>query len=380
MELVGHAFGAPHTTGIMARGYAQDWPKAFLSQTAYCAKTKSDGITVIDGQTENDACWDLKDALSLKQLPHFRLPGDIISSEEVRKSMPSIFPLVEDESQQGLVFECKAGIKQVTISAGDFNDTIYPVNGTTRIVYEVGQLNNSVPLAVMVLGENGKERKLANAWRLLAKQNSIRIPDSDVILRKYTSGSGKDKDDEDESMIDDENAIQWAVMLNEKGSSGNLSRANAIDLRVGCILDGAVVHFEDGHKTPCGPRYDSNGREHRFGGHASQILHIPNTAQITKVVVNRRGWGSAILGGIRMTLSTGKSVGELNQEGGNNGVEHDSLITLQPANGERIIGFFGQSQAGGYCTEFGIITADKDVELPPQTYDMAELQNIQSRR
>lgn len=57
---VGHAFGAPHTTGIMARGYAQEWPKNFLSQTAYCAKNKSDGISVIDGEFENNARGDLK--------------------------------------------------------------------------------------------------------------------------------------------------------------------------------------------------------------------------------------------------------------------------------------------------------------------------------
>jgi hypothetical protein len=38
---VGHAFEAPHTTGIIARGYAQHWPKCFLSKTAYCVNTKA---------------------------------------------------------------------------------------------------------------------------------------------------------------------------------------------------------------------------------------------------------------------------------------------------------------------------------------------------
>jgi hypothetical protein len=45
---VGHAFGSLHTTGIMARGYSQHWPKNFLSRTAYCTHTKMDGLVVID--------------------------------------------------------------------------------------------------------------------------------------------------------------------------------------------------------------------------------------------------------------------------------------------------------------------------------------------
>ena len=36
---VGHASGADHMFGIMARRYAQDVTENFLSHTAYCAKT-----------------------------------------------------------------------------------------------------------------------------------------------------------------------------------------------------------------------------------------------------------------------------------------------------------------------------------------------------
>jgi hypothetical protein len=85
---VGHAFGAPHTTGIMARGYAQDWPKNFLSRTAYCAHTKQAGATVIDGETMNDARWDISDALSFKVLPHFKLPTDPALSREAVTAEP----------------------------------------------------------------------------------------------------------------------------------------------------------------------------------------------------------------------------------------------------------------------------------------------------
>lgn len=51
-------------------------------------------------------------------------------------------------------------------------------------------------------------------------------------------------------------------------------RATEIDSRVGCVLDGAIVYYEDGHETPCGPRTNShNGGKHYFGQSTrSQIL------------------------------------------------------------------------------------------------------------
>ncbi|KAG9255154.1 putative peptidase family-domain-containing protein [Emericellopsis atlantica] len=41
---VGHAFGAPHTTGIMMRGYARDWAVCFLARTAKSNKTGQQGM------------------------------------------------------------------------------------------------------------------------------------------------------------------------------------------------------------------------------------------------------------------------------------------------------------------------------------------------
>ena len=56
---VGHAFGASYSSGIMRRGYAQHWPRNFLTQTAFCSSTKCAGVLVIDGETNNRAQWDL---------------------------------------------------------------------------------------------------------------------------------------------------------------------------------------------------------------------------------------------------------------------------------------------------------------------------------
>lgn len=40
-----------------------------------------------------------------------------------------------------------------------------------------------------------------------------------------------------------------------------------------------------------------------------------------------------------------------------------------------IVGFYGTSGSSGYCSEFGIISAPKNVELPDSMYDLPELQN-----
>lgn len=43
-----------------------------------------------------------------------------------------------------------------------------------------------------------------------------------------------------------------------------VTQATKIDVRVGAILDGAIVYFDDGHEVVCGPRY-IDGSEHHIG-------------------------------------------------------------------------------------------------------------------
>jgi hypothetical protein len=55
-----------------------------------------------------------------------------------------------------------------------------------------------------------------------------------------------------------------------------------------------------------------------------------------------------------------------------------TFLSLEPAQNERVIGFYGTNEWGqGFSgiLQFGIITAPKDVELPMQIYDLAELKN-----
>jgi hypothetical protein len=44
-----------------------------------------------------------------------------------------------------------------------------------------------------------------------------------------------------------------------------VSRAVAVDMRIGCILDGAVVYYDNGETVPCGPHRVKGGEPLRFG-------------------------------------------------------------------------------------------------------------------
>ncbi|KFY47791.1 hypothetical protein V496_10441 [Pseudogymnoascus sp. VKM F-4515 (FW-2607)] len=364
---VGHAFGAPHTSGIMERGYAQDWPKSFLGGTSYCSAKKTQGVTVVDGETPNNSTWDLSDALSFSVQPHFWHPMDPVPNVEHLKIEPSALVIVEDgqEDVLKLVISSPAQICQVK-----FNGKTEPGLSTTNTVQELqftmneleARFDRTDALTLDILGRNGKSRKIGNVWRLFSNVSFIRIPGSSVVLQKKSVISPKQESKDD----DDNGKWDWAVLLNEKGKDGKLARAVEIDSRVGCLLDGAVIYFEDGHGTHCGPRWDNGGRDHHFGGHASEKFVLPEGVEVTKVEVGL----NHELNGLRFHLSNGFKGGYL--------YDDSSVQTLEPAATDKIIGFYGQSE-WGQCfdgiEEFGIITAPRDVDLPMIIYDLPELQN-----
>ncbi|KAL3458205.1 putative peptidase family-domain-containing protein [Aspergillus heterothallicus] len=384
---VGHAFGAAHTSGIMARGYARSWGMNFLEYQGYAG-------------LRNEAKWDIRDVLLFKLLPHFALPGDTVPvSAEFRNAAVRVeaVEIGDAEGEKGEIIEvsCKAGLVEVSVQSGDDDPVVYlsDVNAastTFRINTTLDGFQRIEPLKLTVLGGNGKERLIKDAWRVFKDRPTIRIPGSDIVLRKQSVESDKFERCEGE---EDEDYMQWAMLLKARGKDGNLHRATAIDLRVGCTMDGAVVYYADGSHQNCGPaRNKHNGQPHRFGGHASQRHDLPEGEKITKVVIckNDDGWGS--LSGIRMTLSNGESWGYLNgreeyddeddneddrDRSDKDHQESENIIILEPGDDEEIVGFFGQSAIGsGFTYQFGILTAPKGVGLPEVVYDMSELKNI----
>lgn len=282
---------------------------------------------------------------------------------------PTITPTFSEDSKlDELVVDCSAGIAQIKTINGSVVNMInydYSRSGdkTKSTTFDLDEFDRCKPLYIGVLGCNGKITRMQNVWKA-THRSPVRIVDSDIVLNKQSVLAS-----------DPEKGHQWTVMLNEKGPDGKLSRARKIDLRVGAVLDGAIVYYEDGHKTPCGHRYNRGGASpFHMGGGNSQMLQLPQGVDIVKVEVKTYGWSKDVLGGISMTLSDGSRAGALNTYAS---PSKNLTKVLEAGPGERIVGFYGTSEY--YTQEFGIVTAPKDVELPPQTYDMPQLQNIQAR-
>jgi hypothetical protein len=216
---VGHAFGAPHSSGIMQRGYAQDWPKCFLSKTAHCTAKDTQGITVTS-TTENNSTWDLSDALSFKMLPHFRLPEDEIFPLETRSAEPSITVIYEEDVEYlRLLISSPTQIIRIQFDGIAEEEPSLAATGSKQ--YTIDELearfDRSKPLALDVLGMNGKSRKIGNVWRLFADVSFVRLPGCNFVLQKRSV-----KSDRLEGMKNDnrKNNWDWAVLLNEKGRDG----------------------------------------------------------------------------------------------------------------------------------------------------------------
>lgn len=366
---VGHAFGSPHRPGIMERGYASDWPKHFLPKTAYSSAKKSEGA-IVDADTPNNCRWNLADALAFHMLPHFYLPTDPSLTASERNAAPVV--QAEHEEEEGQSFVTISSIRK--IARVSFNSTeeaeptaLSPVTTLRFTMQELERrFERTEPLRLNVLGFNGKEVTIANVWKLLASRTFFAIPGTQLRLSKQSANA---------TYLDshkDRKTYEWAQLLREKGPDGSIHRATSIDLRVGCVWDGGVVKYADGHKSHWGPMR-LYGHEHSFGGHASEEINLPVDVEIACVEVNRTE-NSGTLYGVRMHLSDGTTRGELNERYGS------TIVRLEPAANEIVVGFFGQSSKDNFCgvMEFGIITAPKNVGwdgLPPSVYDLPELKN-----
>lgn len=218
---VGHAFGCPHSSGIMERGYAQDWPKVFLGGTSYCSAMKTQGVTVVHGKTPNNCTWDLSDALSFSVLPHFSHPMDPPFSTENLKIEPTALVVVEDGQEDALklVISSPAQICQVK-----FNGAPEPDLSITSTVRELqftmaeleARFGRTDSLTLDVLGKNGKSRKIGNVWRLFSNVSFIRIPGSSVVLQKRSVMS----ENQEAYYNSTKGKWEWAVLLNEKDKDG----------------------------------------------------------------------------------------------------------------------------------------------------------------
>jgi hypothetical protein len=302
---VGHAFSAPHTTGIMARGYSRDWPKCFLSRAADCIHAGTKAIEPVTPDTPNNSRWDIRDQLRFVNLAHFRLPSD-----PIRNGDHPTFEIVDDDGISKVVISCEAGIGQILFNgAKELAPSVS--NPQNKITYALEDLESRFdlqkPLEVEVITMNGKHMT-RDVAKLFSSLSYIRVPGYGFRLEKRSVGS--------ENV--NKTHWQWGVMLKKRRREGGLISASKLDLKVGIVLDGVIVQYRDGSSIPCGPR-GQNGKDVNMGGHQSRKIAIPKNVDVVKVAVSRR---HNELVGIRVWLSNGKAMGALNKN------DADSVETL----------------------------------------------------
>lgn len=376
LSAVGLAFGvnsASHDHGKDCT-VTQDWRKHFLSST-------DAPVISCDNEEANDDCaaLRLKDALNLRFSRHFLLPTDKCFTEAQRQAEPVAEPnFTENErGEVDAILHIASDVGIARISFNEVPEATPSINSpATACDYLQDELERrferSQPLRLDVLGLNGKQLTVENVWTTLAVKTFVRIPGSSIRLFKRSVYAPLT-----ETTAESE-TCEWAQLLKERGADGNIHRAISIDLRVGCWWDGGVVKYADGHQSHWGPMR-TGGREHQFGGHASETILLPPDVHIKRIEVNgslNGSHNSRYMLGIRMRLADRTVRGELNATRGDGA----NVIRLEPASHEVIVGFYGRSMMrdGVGVTEFGIITVAKTTGLdglPDAVYDLPELKN-----
>jgi hypothetical protein len=370
LSAVGLAFGvssASHDHGKDCT-VTKDWRKHFLPST-------DAPVVSCDNEEVNDDCaaLRLKDALNLRLSRHFLLPTDKCFTEAQRQAEPVAEPnFTENERGEiDAILHIASDVGIARISFNEVPEATPSINSPATVCdYTQDELERrferSNPLRLDVLGLNGKQLTVQNIWMALAVKTFVRIPGSSIRLFKrsiYTPMA--------ETIAENE-TCEWAQLLKERGADGNIHRAISIDLRVGSWWDGGVVEYADGHKSHWGPMR-TGGREHQFGGHASETILLPPNVQIKRIEINRSN-NDRYMEGIRMRLTDRTVCGELNARRGDGA----NVIRLEPASHEVIVGFYGRSMKRDGVIEFGIITVAKTIGLdglPDAVYDLPELRN-----
>ena len=369
LSAVGLAFGVnaeSHQHGEDCT-MAHDWRRQFMPDG------KKPEVSAEDVDSADCATWELRGALSLKLSPHFHLPTD----QRFTAWQRTCTPVAEAKYSDNELGELDAALRiasDVGIARISFNNMPEATPSVNSPTSERDYLQDELerrfdraqPLRLDVLGLNGKELAINDVWKTLANKTFVRIPGSSIRLFKRSVYT-----DRIETNPDDDNC-GWAQLLKERGADGNIHRATSIDLRVGCWWDGGVIEYADGHKSHWGPMR-TGGREHRFGGHASQTITLPPNVNIKRIEVNR-GRGDHYMQGVRMRLTDRTVRGELNARGSSDA----NIIRLEPASHEVVVGFYGKSGSRDGVMEFGIITVAKSVGLdglPDAAFDLPELRN-----
>lgn len=318
LHQLGHAFGAGHTQGIMKGGCAHHWPRHFVARTARDRQTGDDGI-VVDGDTENEAVFDLKDLLAFSHLPHFWMPGDTkpsVAAISERYMVPNVH-VEYDENEDGTTNPHIRAWSPTNIVRVLWNgepsltpSLEHPMEGielAISFLFEHGY-SPEEPIRLAFLAGNGKERVVPNIWDLVADPTTIHIPHSDLVLQRRSVMCNNLEEGLDDMV--DRTFWSWATLLSKPMEHGTIARANEINVCVGECLLGLYVRFQDGVRVNCGPRFHrrADGKHEMHFDGIKEDLMIPPSHEIVRIEVAR---DSDALRGVKLHLSNGDAKGLL---------------------------------------------------------------------
>ncbi|MCJ1308725.1 hypothetical protein MMC25_002379 [Agyrium rufum] len=370
LHALGHALGAYHTCQAENDTMPEDWARNFVAKQSDSGKETEDFV-VIDEESKYGKYFDNKDLMYLHLAPHFRLPGETQLPEDAINADPSISVTTNDNTELILEISSAAGISYVS-----FNDTVgrkFPsTEFETNIRYTLTDLEDTFTdvkgcSKISVCSLNGKTTSIDDVWSLFESRSAVQVPGSDLVLRKHCVSVWPGN-----APKHPEQTWTWAVMLKRKNHNGEIIQATSVESRVGCVLDGAIVNFEDGSSVPCGPRWNHDGSRHSYSNLQTRILIIAPDAHLVKVEL-RNSNGRCI--GLRFTSSDGTTGGVLNDGYG-------ETQTLVADAGQEIVGLHGVSGWSPNFTppmRFGVITAPKGQVVPDQAYAMEELLNTDGK-
>ena len=217
-QKVGFAFGASSNNNVIARDYAQHWSQQFLPRILPSASQRQDDGDAIDANSI--ARWALQDALILKLLPHFRLTTDVSVTRKQINALPIAQIEADGDTSTTLVITSDVGIVSIEFNSivQDAPSVQVPMSHLRISLSELeSRFERSKPLELRVLGINGKEYFNRNVWKLFSSTSMVRVPGSNVVLKKRAVSDDAHHSYESEPTDDQ---WHWAVLLEERGKDG----------------------------------------------------------------------------------------------------------------------------------------------------------------
>lgn len=344
---------------------------------------------------------------------------------------PKTYPPSPEEGESFIQVTCEHGSPELWVHCPDGIASVvcsgvyqptedlarkgFPVfDGGKKMSVPIAQFNRAALLGMTVADMGGRTTACPNVWDLFPltglvgavesdvpalrqrrcipyQVEELQVPNSDIVLHRYSTTSLLINQGPESRYSGCDDDLKWAVPLCRVDEEGCIRKAEMIDVQLGPDML-IVVHYTPKISKPCGPRYDCDDHRLKAPG-ASHKLPLITKREVTSIQVCCEGRDkptSILVRAGSISAGKGREEGELDTD------EEDArknkkrrqlrrrikhrptdrrrrLHNLEPEDGWKIVGFYGNSDSRGYISDLGIITAPRGVELPVHAYCMPEL-------